>query len=120
VAIAGISSSDAAFSQAKFDQLKQQVNAGTVAHNQALHEQTAATAHWFAPPRTEAGPGGAGVWMFTPQSANQLYRQLEADGYAALSLGGAWPAFTYQGHMLNGAFHELDPIFGGLKADFHA
>jgi hypothetical protein len=58
--------------------------------------------------------------MFTPQSADALYSALQAGGYAALSLGGAWPHFTYQGHMLNGSFHQLDPMFGGLKADFHA
>ncbi|HVA22768.1 MAG TPA: hypothetical protein VMW62_00060 [Chloroflexota bacterium] len=118
--IQGILTSDAAFSQAKFDQLKQQVDDGAVSRSQALHAQTAATANWFPKPRSEAGPGGDAVWMFTPQSADALYNSLQADGYAAVSLGSAWPPFTYEGHLLNGAFHTLDPIFGGLKADFHA
>jgi hypothetical protein len=96
------------------------VQQGTAQHDQALHAQTAAGGAMIPPARTEAGPGGEAVWMFTPQSADALYRALQADGYAALSLGGAWPTFTYQGHMLNGAFHTLDPAFGGLKADYHA
>lgn len=116
--VQGILTSPAAFSQAEFDQLKQQVQQGTVARTQALHAQTAAAKQWFAPPKTEAGPGGGPVWMNTPQSTNQLIQALEADGYAGVKLGDAWPAFTYQGHMLNGSFHVLDPVFGGLKVDY--
>jgi hypothetical protein len=116
--IQGILTSPAAFSQAEFDQLKQQVQAGTVARDQALRAQTNAAKDLFPPPRTEAGAGGDAVWMLTPESTNQLIQALQADGYAALSLGGIWPPNTYQGHMLNGSFHVLDPVFGGLKADY--
>ena len=117
--VQSISTSDAAFSQARFDQLKQQVQQGTSDRTAALHQQTAADANWFPPPKTEAGPGGTPPWMFTPQATTDLIRSIQADGYAALSLGGAWPQFSYQGHMLSGAFHTLDPVFGGLKADYH-
>ena len=106
--VKGVASSDIAFSQAKFDQIKQQVAQATVEHNQALHEQTQATKHWFAAPRTEAGPGGQAVWMFTPESKDALFHSIQASGYQSLKLADAFFPFTYQGHMLNGAFHVLE------------
>jgi hypothetical protein len=119
VPVQGISSSDAAFSQVKFDRLKQQVQQGTANKSQALHQQTEATKHWLGSPRTEAGPGGDAVWMFTPQSNTHLLRSIQASGYQSLKLADAFFPFTYSGHMLNPAFHVLDPVFGGQKADYH-
>ena len=116
--IQGISSSDAAFSQAGFDQLKEQVQQGTVRRTAELRDFTQSFTPLVPPIRREAGGGGDAVWMNTPESTDALVRQVEASGYAALSLGGAWPPFPYEGHLLNGGFHQLDPMFGGLKADY--
>ena len=117
--VQGIESSSAAFTQAKFDQLRQQVDQGTLAKSAALHQQTQATKNWFPAPVTEAGPGGKPPRMFTPEATSQLIRSIQASGYQALKLGSAFFSFTYSGHMLNPSFHSLDPVFGGLKADYH-
>ncbi len=114
-----MSSSPAAFTEAKFEQWQQQLQQATVQHNQELRQQTEATKNWFPPPRTESGPGGQAVHMFTPQSEQELFRSIQASGYQSIKLADAFFPFTYQGHMLNGAFHVLDPIFGGQKADYH-
>ncbi|HEX6511273.1 MAG TPA: hypothetical protein VF157_03170 [Chloroflexota bacterium] len=114
----GIESSAAAFSQAGFDQLKSQVDAGTVARIQELRQQTQEAFAYIPPPPTTDGPGGRPPAEYTTQYMNEMIRAVQASGYAALSLGSAWPPQTYQGHLLNGAFHTLDPVFGGLKADY--
>ena len=119
VPVQGIESSSAAFTQSRFDALRQEVDSGTVARNAALHQQTQATKQWFPPPRTAAGPGGHPPSFFTPERTDGLIQQIQASGYKAISLGSALFPFTYSGHMLNPAFHMLDPVFGGLKADYH-
>lgn len=117
--VQGILSSPAAFSQAKFDQLRQQVDDGTVRRTQDLHQQTEHVFEYIPKPKTESGPGGTPPNAFTPQKTTQIIRQNEASGYQALKIADAFFPFTYQGHLLNPAFHMLDPVFGGQKVDFH-
>lgn len=116
--VQGILSSDAAFSQANFEQLKQQVEQGTANRTEARREYTQAAANWFPPPTMSSGPGGTPPMMWSPQSMNQLIRQVQADGYAALKISDIWPQYDYQGHMLSSSFHQLDPVFGGLNVNY--
>jgi len=120
VPVGGISTSGAAQHQAGFDQLKEEVQQGTLRRTGELHELTEKAWHFIPPPKTEAGPGGTPVWLSTPQSTNDLIRSVQASGYPALRLGSAFPPNSYAGHMLNPFFHVLDPVFGGLKVDYHA
>jgi hypothetical protein len=116
--IQGISSSQAAFSQAKFDQLKQQVTNGTVEHVHELHNQTARDFEYIPTPKTSAGPGGTPPLSYTPEARDRLFRQIENSGYHALSLGSAMFPETYQGHLLDPEYHLRNPVYGGLKVDF--
>lgn len=119
MAVSGILSSPAAFSQAEFEQLKQQATTGTAAHqaqwrNFALDFQGSVPA-----PRTQAGSGGAAVWMNTPATQDAVTRQIEGEGYNATRLAPAQFQPTYSGHLLDRSWH-LMPGFGAGHVDFHA
>ncbi len=120
VPVGGIASSGASMHQGQFDQLKEQVQGGTVARNHALHELTAAAFQYIPKPKTDAGPGNAPMWLLTPQTLHRLIEEDQTSGYSATRLGSAFPPNSYQGHMLNQFFHMLDPVYRGLEADFHA
>lgn len=117
--VQGITQSDAAWSQAKFDGLKKQVEQGTVDRVHELHDQTSHAFQYIPKPKTESGPGGTAPNTFTFEWTSNLIRDVQASGYKALKIADAFFPFTYQGHLLNPAFHELDPAFGGQKVDFH-
>ncbi len=116
--IQGILSSPAAFSQAKFDQLKRQVQEGTVQREHTWMDQAEHSFSYIPKPKTTSEPATP-PHAFTTDSMNKIIRQEDASGYPNMKLADAFFPFSYQGHLLNPAFHELDPIFGGQKVDFH-
>jgi len=115
--VQGILSSPAAWSQAKFDQLRREVDQGTKRKVESLATISTNPAIDIKP-KTESGPAVA-PHAYTPQSLQNLEREFAAHGYPATKIADAFFPFTYSGHMLNPAFHVLDPAFGGQKADFH-
>src|SRR5690349_24432439 len=84
VPVQGIESSSAAFTQSRFDALRQVVDSGTVARNDALHQQTQATKQWFPRPRTAAGPGGQPPYFISPVRSDALVKQIQARGYQSV------------------------------------
>jgi hypothetical protein len=117
--VVGVGSSPIAFSQAKFDQLKQQVDDGVARRKAQQEQQTQHVFSYIPAPKTESGPGGEAPNTFTPEWSHSLFREIQASGYQSIKLAEALFPFTYQGHMLNPAFHVLDPVFGGQKVDYH-
>lgn len=119
MAVIGILSSQAAFSQAEFEQLKQQATDGTAQHQAQWRDLGLGFRGEVPAPKTEAGPGGTAVWMNTPATQNGLTRQIEGEGYNATRLAPTQFQSTYTGHLLNRSWHLL-PGFGAGHVDFHA
>jgi len=117
--VAGVASGPAAFTEAKFAQWSQELQQSTVQRNAQLRQQEQQVFTYIPKPKTESGPGGTAPNTYTPEWSHNLFRDIQASGYQAIKLTDAFFPFTYQGHLLNPAFHVLDPIFGGQKVDYH-
>jgi hypothetical protein len=119
MAVIGILSSQAAFSQAEFQQLKQQATNGTAQHQAQWQDFGLGFRGVVPAPKTDAGSGGTAVWMNTPATQDNVTRQIESEGYNATRLAPAQFQPTYTGHLLDPSWH-LMPGFGAGHVDFHA
>jgi hypothetical protein len=119
MAVIGILSSSAGFSQAEFEQLKRQATDGTSQHQAQWRNFAVAFQGSVPAPKTESGPGGAAVWMNTPTTENQITHQIESEGYNATRLAPTQFESTYEGHLLDRSWHLLSG-FGAGHLDFHA
>jgi hypothetical protein len=119
MAVVGILSSPAAFSQAEFEQLKQQATEGTAQRQAQWRNFAVDFQGTVPPPKTQAGSGSTAVWMNTPASQSEVTRQIESEGYSAVRLAPRQFQSTYAGHLLDRSWHLL-PGFGAGHVDFHA